>query len=199
MGQRCSLGLCGDFSSDEITMEAGGALYSKMNESQRASTQIKHDSSSHFQLAEEKEKLLDTTAIPEIGDVKNVALSHISRSIISMPSEESMSSFSWAGNGIGCDGLERNTDKTREDVGMLVLKAMEACGANVEGLSTHGGRTSLMFAVLSKDLEYVKQLVARRADVLKENDQGETALTLAKSLSRNDIYDFLQNVSTDFY
>jgi len=234
------MGVCGDLSSDEMTIVeegtafsamtksqikhnsfpdsppiddkekllgtpttkdiAGGTAFCTMTKSQRASSQIKHNSSSDSPLIDDKESIFGTLSTKEIaGFYKIFPQSPLSSAVLSIQTEESMSSFDWAENGFGFDGLERNTDKTREEIGMEALKAMEACGADVKRLSTHGGRTSLMFAVLSKDLRFVKQLVALRADVLKENDEGETALTLAKSLSTHDIYRFLQNVSADLY
>jgi len=194
------MGVCGDLSSDEMTIRTEGTAFSTMTKSHRASSHIEHNSSSDSPLVDDKERLLGTPKTNVLADFnKSVAQSSLSSSALSSQTEESMSSFDWAQNGIGFDGLERNTDKTREEIGMEALKAMEACGADVKRLSTHGGRTSLMFAVLSKDLRFVKQLVALRADVLKENDEGETALTLAKSLSTHDIYRFLQNVSADLY
>jgi len=109
-------------------------------------------------------------------------------------SEMSMNNFDWSvGNGL--DGLRTSQAQTREQVGMEALKAMAACGANVKDLSTHGGRSALMFAVLSKDLSFVKRLVEDGANVLEENEQGETALALAKSLPSQEIYDFLLKAS----
>jgi len=128
-----------------------------------------------------------------VGDImktnKNLRFTPLSLTDNIIYSEQSMSSFHWEDN--GGDGLKATGAKTREQIGMTQLKAMDACGADVKFFSTHGGLTALMFAVLSKDFDYVKRLVAAGAKVQEENDRGETALQLAKSLPSLDIYKFL--------
>jgi len=124
-----------------------------------------------------------------MGSQKNLALSRISDTSGLMYTDMSMSNFEWGNQ--GCDGLELNKAKTREEIGMDALKAMDAIGADVKGLTTHGGRSALMVAVLNRDLDFVKRLVAYGANLEEETEKGETALTLAKSLPSQDIYNFL--------
>jgi len=100
----------------------------------------------------------------------------------------SVSDFDWADSR---NDILGSKGKTREEIGMRKLKAMQACGINVKEFTTHGGRSALMFAVLSQDLDFVKGLVADGADVMEKNDQGETALALSKSLPSQEIYNFL--------
>jgi len=72
-----------------------------------------------------------------------------------------------------------------------VLDAMDAEGVDVSKLTTIGGRTALMFAVLTENLDNVKLLLQKKADPLETNDNGETALSLAKGLKSDAIYKFL--------
>jgi len=108
---------------------------------------------------------------------------------ISISSPASESDFDWAASK---NNVFNNKGKTREEIGMSKLKAMQACGINVKGFTTHGDRSALMFAVLSQDLDFVKSLVANGANVMAKNEQGETALDLAESLQSKEIYNFLQ-------
>jgi len=108
---------------------------------------------------------------------------------ISMSSPASESDFDWSASR---NDLFNNKGKTREEIGMSKLKAMQACGVNVKRFTTHGDRSALMFAVLSQELDFVKGLVADGADVMAKNEHGETALDLAKSLPSQEIYNFLQ-------
>jgi len=103
-------------------------------------------------------------------------------------SSTSESDFNWADSR---NHLFNNKGKTREEIGMSKLRAMQACGVNVTAFTTHGGRSALMFAVLSQDLHFVKKLVTEGANVMEENKHGETALGLAKSLPSQEIYNFL--------
>jgi len=100
----------------------------------------------------------------------------------------SVSDFDWADSR---NNLLGSKGKTREEIGMRKLKAMQACGISVKQFTTHGGRSALMFAVLSQDLDFVKVLVADGADAMEKNEHGETALALSKSLPSQEIYDFL--------
>jgi len=107
------------------------------------------------------------------------------------PSEMSFSTYDWVNK--GGDGLEVTKVMSREQCGMLALKAMDANGVDVKDLNTHGGRSALMFAVISDDFEFVKRLVNNGADLTEQTADGETALSLAKSLSSPKIYNFLLN------
>jgi hypothetical protein len=90
------------------------------------------------------------------------------------------------------DGLnKRSVD--RYDIGLEVLKAKIHHGANAERLSTHGDRTALMFAVLAKDLDFIKKLVEMGVDVNQSNALGETALSLACEIQNEDIADYLRS------
>jgi len=100
----------------------------------------------------------------------------------------SVSDFDWADSR---NDILGSKGKTREEIGMKKLKAMQACGINVKGFTTHGGRSALMFAVLSQDLDFVKNLVADGANAIEKNEHGETALALSKSLPSQEIYNFL--------
>jgi len=105
-----------------------------------------------------------------------------------LTSPQSESEFNWADS---INNIFDSRGKTREDIGMSKLKAMQACGVNVKKFTTHGGRSALMFAVLSQDFDFVKRLVADGANVMQENEHGETAVGLAKSLPSQEIYNFL--------
>lgn len=191
MGATCTVGQ--GARSEQTTMPPERNLTSIMLKNQKAPASIETKNTTPLSTStpEQKSKLLDTSAAKEIvGSHKSSILFPFSYSD-PMPSEQSMSTFDWAENGCGCDGLELKKEKTREEIGMDALKAMDSCGIDVKKLTTHGGRSALMFAVISKDLGFVKQLVADGADVLEETQNGETALSLAKSLSTDDIYNFL--------
>jgi len=198
MGQTCTVGQ--GARPEEVIVPEERNLSSMMIKDRKASTTTETKTTTPTpscpSTPEQKSKLLDTIAPKEIvGSHKNNALSPFSYSEAAIASEQSMSTFDWAENGRGCDGLEVQREKTREQIGMEALKAMVACGKDVKNLSTHGGRSALMFAVISEDLDFVKQLVASGADIREENEQGETALSLAKSLPTDNIYNFLLNSS----
>jgi len=187
MGQTCTVG---QGARPEQTREHNLSSLMIKNRKASATTETKTPTTSCPSTPGLKSKLLDTSAAKEIvGSHKHNTLSAYSWTVPA--SEQSMSTFDWAENGCGCDGLEVKRAKTREEMGMEALKAMVACGKDVKNLSTHGGRSALMFAVISEDFDFVRQLVASGADVQEENEQGETALSLAKSLSTDNIYKFL--------
>jgi len=189
MGQTCTVG---QGARPEQTREHNLSSLMIKNRKASATTETKTPTTSCPSTPQLKSKLLVTSAAKEIvGSQKNNTLSAYSWTDAMPPSEQSMSTFDWAENGCGCDGLEVKRAKTREEMGMEALKAMVACGKDVKNLSTHGGRSALMFAVISEDFDFVRQLVASGADVQEENEQGETALSLAKSLSTDNIYKFL--------
>jgi len=97
-------------------------------------------------------------------------------------------SFDWSNS--PSDGLE-HSKRCREKIGLRMLKAMDANGANVSKFTTIGGRTALMFAVICGDLNTVKLLINKNADPLETNERGETPISLAKGLLSNKIYMFL--------
>jgi len=80
----------------------------------------------------------------------------------------------------------------RYDIGLRMLKAQIQYGADPNLLTTHGGRSCLMFAVLAQDFGFVKQLVGLGVDVNKTNLSGETALSLALGLESKDIAIYLR-------
>jgi len=191
MGQTCSVGQGAKPSVDEMHMpkeRISSRLIKKQNQ-----PKAKNFACSQISTKSAPLKLADVPT-NDLSMTMSKSLCPSSFSVMKRYSELSMTNFDWAA-GDGLDGLRLSQMKTREQVGMEALKAMEAVGANVKDLSTHGGRSALMFAVLSKDLNFVKRLVEDGANVLEENEQGETALTLAKSLPSQEIYDFLSKAS----
>jgi len=80
----------------------------------------------------------------------------------------------------------------RYEIGLRMLKAQIQVGADPNVLTTHGDRTCLMFGVLAEDFSFVKQLVALGVDVNKTNRFGETALSFALGLEREDIASYLR-------
>jgi len=90
------------------------------------------------------------------------------------------------------DGLNKRV-VNRYDLGLEVLKAMIHHGTNPEGMSTHGSRTALMFAVLAQDLGFIKKLVELGVDLNETNCRGETALSLANETGRCDIINYLRS------
>jgi len=80
----------------------------------------------------------------------------------------------------------------RYDIGLGMLKAQIQHGADPKALTTHGDRSCLMFAVLAEDFNFVKQLVELGVDVNKTNRFGESALSLALGLKREDIASYLR-------
>jgi len=90
------------------------------------------------------------------------------------------------------DGLNKRVF-SRYDLGLEVLMAMIENGTNPEGMSTHGDRTALMFAVLAQDLDFIKKLVELGVDLNETNCHGETALRLANETGRSDIINYLRS------
>jgi len=80
----------------------------------------------------------------------------------------------------------------RYEIGLQMLKAQIHCGANPKVLTTHGDRSCLMFAVLAEDFCFIKKLVKLGVDVNQKNRVGETALSLANELHRDDIARYLR-------
>lgn len=89
------------------------------------------------------------------------------------------------------DGVNKR-QSNRYEIGLSMLKAQIHHGADPKALSTHGERNSLMFAVLAKDFNFIKQLVNLGVDVNQTNSLGETALGLANELQRDDIASYLR-------
>jgi len=78
----------------------------------------------------------------------------------------------------GYDGLEEDSPD-RDEIGLIILKALIANGTCVNTVTTHG-RTALQITALAGDLEYCKELIENGADVNATNETGETALCLVK-------------------
>jgi len=196
MGQTSSFRYCERPSTGYRQRLSTEIVFENKNDSPSPGMQIKEKKSSSISnppypsdsMRESKvsHNLLCHIATAELVRAHNGTLIPLTSPEISSPLSES--DFSWAdsrNNLFDCKG------KTREEIGMSKLKAMSACGANVKEFTTHGGRSALMFAVLSQDLHFVKRLVTDGANVMEENEHGETALGLAKSLPSQDIYNFL--------
>jgi len=92
---------------------------------------------------------------------------------------------------VSYDGINKRICN-RYDIGLRMVKAQIQCGADPKVLTTHGDRSCLMFAVLAEDFNFVKQLVGRGVDVNATSRFGETALTLALGLEREDISCYLR-------
>jgi len=75
------------------------------------------------------------------------------------------------------DGLTQK-GVNRDTIGMIILKALIAQGADPKTLTSHG-RTALQIAALAGDIEYCKKLVKMGVDVSQTNEVGETALMLS--------------------
>jgi len=93
-------------------------------------------------------------------------------------------------NQISFDGLNKRASD-RYDIGLDILKAKIECGADPKSFTTHGDRNSLMFSVMANDFSFTKELVERGVDVNWKNHLGETALSLAKELKREEIAKYL--------
>merc|ERR1719285_52199 len=78
----------------------------------------------------------------------------------------------------GFDGLEEESTD-RDEIGMIILKALIANGTCANTVTTHG-RTALQITALAGDLAYCKELVEKGADVDAKNEAGETALFLVR-------------------
>jgi len=108
-----------------------------------------------------------------------------------LTSDEDGDSLS-SGMRLSFDGLNMRPNN-RYGIGLELLKAKIHHGANANRLSTHGDRTALMFAVLAKDLKFIKTLVELGVDVNQSNGQGETALGLACEGQCDDIAEYLRS------
>jgi len=80
----------------------------------------------------------------------------------------------------------------RYEIGLEMLKAQIHHGADPKVLKTHGERSCLMFAVLAEDFGFIKELLELGVDVNQKNRVGETALSLANELQRDDIAMYLR-------
>jgi len=89
------------------------------------------------------------------------------------------------------DGLNKRAS-SRCEIGLEILKAQIHFGADPKVLSTHGDRTCLMFSVIANDLSFTKQLVELGVDVNETNHLGESALSLALELKREEIAKYLR-------
>jgi len=90
------------------------------------------------------------------------------------------------------DGINKRISD-RNDIGLRMLKAQIQCGADPKVWTTHGDRSCLMFAVLAEDFNFIKELIELGVDVNKTNHYGETALTLAVGIKREDIASYLRS------
>jgi len=89
------------------------------------------------------------------------------------------------------DGLNERI-VNRYDIGLRMLKAQIHHGSDPNVLTTHGERSCLMFAVLAEDFCFIKKLIELGVDVNQTNPLGETALSLANELQRDDIATYLR-------
>jgi len=89
------------------------------------------------------------------------------------------------------DGLNKRATN-RNDIGLEILKAKIELGADPRSLSTHGGRSCMMFAVIANDYNFAKKLVEQGIDVNERTRSGETALGLADELQRDKIASLLR-------
>ena len=86
----------------------------------------------------------------------------------------------WDGNCF--DGLDGRADD-RDDIGLVILKALIANGTDINTISTYG-RTALQTAALAGDLDYCKELIEKGADLKATNEAGETTLQLVKKWNK---------------
>jgi len=94
-------------------------------------------------------------------------------------------------NLLSFDGLNKRVTN-RNHIGLEILKAKIHHGADPKSLSTHGGRTCLMFSVIANDFSFTKMLVELGVDVNYRTRLGETALGLATELQREEITKYLR-------
>jgi len=92
---------------------------------------------------------------------------------------------------VSFDGINMRVTN-RYEIGLEVLKAKIHHGANPR-MSTHGGRTALMFAVLAKDFDFIKELIELGCNVNETTSIGETALSLANETQMHDIAEYLRS------
>jgi len=107
-------------------------------------------------------------------------------------SNSSLSSYWRDFDVMSYDGINKRISD-RNDIGLRMLKAQIHCGADPKVWTTHGDRSCLMFAVLAEDFNFIKELIELGVDVNKTNHFGETALTLAVGLKREDIASYLRS------
>jgi ankyrin repeat protein len=152
----------------------------------RVSTKF-HISESHrvgSELVKDSKKPEDLQIIDNKSDAETVTLPRVN----SFCSTDSFESGDWC----TFDGLNKRATN-RHDIGLEILKAQIYHGADPKGMSTHGNRTCLMFAVLANDYGFTKQLVELGVDINQKNRNGETALGLAIELKRDDIASYLRS------
>lgn len=129
------------------------------------------------------------------GKSSNASLSMKTLESIDFSTIRSLNSLSsyWRDYGeiMSFDGTNERVSN-RYDIGVSILKAQIQNGADPRTLSTHGDRSSLMFAVLAEDFGLVQQLVGLEVDVNQTNRSGESALSLALGIDRTDIADYLR-------
>jgi len=82
-------------------------------------------------------------------------------------------------DGRNFDGQSKRASN-RDDIGIVILKALIANGADPKNLTSHG-RTAFQIAALSGDLEFCKELVEKGVDIRKLDENGDSALTLVKT------------------
>merc|ERR1719233_2298059 len=90
------------------------------------------------------------------------------------------------------DGLNKKPID-RYEIGLEILKAKIHFGANPNTLTTHGDRSCLMFSVMANDLQFTKELIELGVDVNQSNAFGETALSLAMEMKKDEIVSYLRS------
>jgi len=87
-------------------------------------------------------------------------------------------------DGRNFDGQSKRASN-RDDIGIVILKALIANGADPINLTSHG-RTAFQIAALSGDLEFCKELVEKGVDIRKLDEHGDSALTLIKNWDKDE-------------
>jgi len=186
------MGLTSSFRDYERPVTEG---ISEMKTDSSASIMVVKDQKSPLKLDNKETSNKSARKLGQSGSLLPVLFPEKSSSVASasVASVMSMSEFDWCASK---NNIFDNKGKTREEIGKLRLKAMLSCGASVKNFTTHGKRSALMFAVLCEDLELVKSLITAGANVKDKDEDGETAIGLAKSLPSQEIYNFLLKYDT---
>ncbi len=77
-----------------------------------------------------------------------------------------------------------------------IIQYLHQQGAKINNITTHDGLSPLMVAIQAKRYQAIKYLVDNGAALNIKNDQGETALTLAKKSGVQRIINLLQQVES---
>jgi len=79
----------------------------------------------------------------------------------------------------GCfDGLDERA-QDRDEIGLIILKALIENGTDINTITTYG-RTALQTAALAGDLSFCKELIEKGADLRGTDDAGNSTLSVVR-------------------